>query len=78
MFVLSAALERTGTIEALGEWFEKIAGVSVDVDIASEFRYRSTVIEKEELANQFLTMNSTLGPCLQSGGLFDDWNFDTF
>ena len=26
MFVLSAALERTGTIEALGEWFEKIAG----------------------------------------------------
>lgn len=26
MFVLSAALERTGTIEALGEWFEKLAG----------------------------------------------------
>ena len=25
-FVLSAALERTGTIEALGEWFEKLAG----------------------------------------------------
>jgi di/tricarboxylate transporter len=26
MFVLSAALERTGTIEALGEWFGKLAG----------------------------------------------------
>lgn len=26
MFVLSAALERTGAIEALGEWFEKLAG----------------------------------------------------
>jgi hypothetical protein len=37
-----------------------------------------SIFEKEELANQFLTMNSTLGPCLQSGGLFDDWNFDTF
>lgn len=28
MFVLSAALERTGVIEALGNWFEKIAGHS--------------------------------------------------
>jgi len=26
MFVLSAALEKTGTIEALGEWFGKLAG----------------------------------------------------
>lgn len=28
MFVLSAALERTGVIEALGNWFEKLAGSS--------------------------------------------------
>ncbi|MCP5536626.1 MAG: SLC13 family permease [Akkermansiaceae bacterium] len=28
MFILSAALERTGVIEALGSWFEKIAGNS--------------------------------------------------
>ena len=28
MFVLSASLERTGVIEALGNWFEKIAGHS--------------------------------------------------
>ncbi|MDG2124062.1 MAG: SLC13 family permease [Verrucomicrobiales bacterium] len=28
MFVLSAALERTGTIEALGHWFERMAGKS--------------------------------------------------
>jgi len=28
MFVLSASLERTGVIEALGNWFEKIAGQS--------------------------------------------------
>lgn len=28
MFVLSAALERTGVIEALGAWFEKLAGGS--------------------------------------------------
>jgi di/tricarboxylate transporter len=28
MFVLSAALERTGIIEALGNWFEKLAGSS--------------------------------------------------
>jgi len=28
MFVLSAALERTGVIEALGTWFEKLAGSS--------------------------------------------------
>lgn len=26
MFILSAALERTGVIEALGSWFEKVAG----------------------------------------------------
>jgi di/tricarboxylate transporter len=26
MFILSAALERTGTIDALGGWFEKVAG----------------------------------------------------
>jgi di/tricarboxylate transporter len=26
MFVLSAALERTGTIEAMGHWFERVAG----------------------------------------------------
>ena len=28
MFILSAALERTGVIEALGNWFEKLAGDS--------------------------------------------------
>ena len=28
MFILSAGLERTGVIEALGNWFEKIAGNS--------------------------------------------------
>ncbi|MEZ5299996.1 MAG: SLC13 family permease [Verrucomicrobiales bacterium] len=28
MFILSAALERTGTIEVLGHWFEKLAGRS--------------------------------------------------
>ena len=28
MFILSAALERTGVIEALGNWFEKLAGNS--------------------------------------------------
>jgi di/tricarboxylate transporter len=28
MFIISAALERTGIIEALGDWFEKLAGKS--------------------------------------------------
>ena len=28
MFILSAALERTGTIEALGHWFENLAGIA--------------------------------------------------
>ena len=37
-----------------------------------------SIIEKEKLANEFLEINSTLGTCLQNGGLLDDWNFDTF
>lgn len=31
-------------------WFEQIAGISTDVDIASEFRYRSPVLSKGTLA----------------------------
>jgi len=27
-------------------WFEKIAGVPVDIDVASEFRYRNAILEK--------------------------------
>jgi len=30
-------------------WFEKMAGIAVDVDIASEFRYRSPVFSKNHL-----------------------------
>ena len=31
-------------------WFEKIAGIPIDVDMASEFRYRSPPIDKNTLA----------------------------
>jgi glucosamine--fructose-6-phosphate aminotransferase (isomerizing) len=31
-------------------WFEKIAGIPIDVDMASEFRYRSPPINKNTLA----------------------------
>ena len=35
-----------------------------------------SIIEKEKLANEFLEMNSTMGMCIQNGGLLDDWNFE--
>jgi len=31
-------------------WFEKIAGISIDLDVASEFRYREPPVEKNNLA----------------------------
>lgn len=30
-------------------WFEQIAGIAVDVDVASEFRYRKPVVDKKSL-----------------------------
>ena len=30
-------------------WFEQIAGIAVDVDVASEFRYRNPVVDKKSL-----------------------------
>ena len=30
-------------------WFEQIAGIAVDVDVASEFRYRNPVVDKNSL-----------------------------
>ena len=30
-------------------WFEQIAGIAVDVDVASEFRYRNPVVDKDSL-----------------------------
>ena len=31
-------------------WFEKIARISIDLDVASEFRYREPPVEKNNLA----------------------------
>ncbi|MGJ8562152.1 MAG: glutamine--fructose-6-phosphate transaminase (isomerizing) [Alphaproteobacteria bacterium] len=42
-----------GTASYAGEvakyWFEQVAGIAVDVDIASEFRYREPVLSKKSL-----------------------------